>query len=196
VGFFDTNSLVLRLPRDVAAQNVFEGHDTWPPPAALTTFHRPAFGRVEVATNADPGLDADAGLATEMTQREADGQEMLAERMGPDAIGRPRLRIVQALGPPVGSVEVTTFPRSSTATHSRVDGQEIDPTYPRLSTAADVQVGAGAPGSVEVTTSPPPLATQRVLDGQEIPARETPGSALVTFQAPEPGSVETTTLPN
>src|SRR5947209_17485364 len=43
------------------------------------------------------------------------------------AQGSPSTSIgVQADGPPEGSVEVITWPTASVATHSEVDGQEID----------------------------------------------------------------------
>jgi hypothetical protein len=101
-----------------------------------------------------------------------------------------------ALGPAVGSVEVRTWRRSSTATQSDFDGQEIPKSFASGSKLSIFQVGAAAPGSVETTRSLPPLAAQNENDGQETALSGTPGSALVTRHVPFEGSVEATALPN
>jgi hypothetical protein len=62
------------------------------------------------------------------THSEADGHEipLSAPGQGPSEVqlGSTAV-IVHALLPPFGSVEVTTSPRSSTATHKDWDGHEI-----------------------------------------------------------------------
>lgn len=105
--------------------------------------------------------------------------------------------------PPVGSVEVSSFPAESTAAQKRVVGQDrparSNPAKKRPGgNGATCQVPAPPAGSVEVTTRSVPCpvprssATQRVTDGHEIAVRCKPWPSATTFHAPPaPGAVET-----
>src|SRR5579875_3303720 len=112
--------------------------------------------------------------------------------------------VVQALGPPAGSVETSALPAASTATHRPADGQEMPrksagPAPSALgaivlsSILATVHAAASAVGSVEVTASPAPsTATHRALDGQAIAVITALASIVAPCQprAPAAGSVE------
>jgi hypothetical protein len=106
---------------------------------------------------------------------------------------------VHADAPPAGSLEVTTFPTWSTATHIDTAGQEtaLSRTVFAWSTVARCQLGEALVGLVETTTPVASTATQ-----SEIEAHETPNSALEpsTFrsfhaEAPPVGFVEVITSP-
>lgn len=74
--------------------------------------------------------------------------------------GTPSWAVVQNSAPPVGSCDVSTFPETSTATHSDTDGHDTpDSPWPReaselLSTCLTVQARAPPAGLVEVTAFP------------------------------------------
>src|SRR5205807_10346536 len=70
-------------------------------------------------------------------------------------------------GPPRGRVEVTTFPASSTAAHSLMDGHETPNSNRPVSTRAMCHARVPPAGSVEVRTFPnPSTATQNGVDRQ------------------------------
>jgi hypothetical protein len=83
---------------------------------------------------------------------------------------------VHAADPPVGSVEVSTFPAESTAAHRFVEAQETDRRYGPWSPITDTRHAWD--GSVEVMTasdkcigSPDwPIATHSVPDGHDMAA--------------------------
>jgi hypothetical protein len=91
----------------------------------------------------------------------------------------------------VGSVEITLFPASSTATHSEIDGHDTparlaghDVGWPQLSVAlsmcAALHVPAPPVGLVETTAFPAlSTATQSDADGHEIPVKMLVPSMLV-----------------
>jgi len=87
---------------------------------------------------------------------------------------------VQAELPPVGSVEVMTFPAASTATHNDVVGQEIPVSALLPSMWANVQVGDVLVGLTETNAAPPSeppspsIATQSDAEAHEIPTIEEP----------------------
>ena len=66
----------------------------------------------------------------------------------------PRWVVVQELAPPVGSVEVSTLPSPSTATHGEVVGHDNPDNGTEPSMLAADQAEGPPVGSVEVTTSP------------------------------------------
>ena len=87
---------------------------------------------------------------------------------------------VQSEAPPVGLVEVTTFPATSPATQSVAVAQEMDARKSsEPSTWTVIHVEAPPVGLVEVTTSgcrlvpltEKPAAAQNEMDGQEMDAR-------------------------
>jgi hypothetical protein len=107
---------------------------------------------------------------------------------------------LQALPPPVGFVELTTFPALSTATHSDVEGHDTPLSAPGHC-AVEVQLGStevtvhalvSPVGSVEVSTLPAvSTATHNDCDGHETAVRsgpQTPGveQVHVSFQALRP----------
>jgi hypothetical protein len=128
---------------------------------------------------------------------------------GQETFARPRLAektctSFQAEGPPVGLVELTMFPASSTATHRAVDGQEIPSSWAfpmalwLLSTCATCQVPGARNGSLELTTFPSAsTATQSAGLGQAIAFGLTAAARRSTRQvrAPRAGAVETTNRP-
>ena len=87
---------------------------------------------------------------------------------------------VQAELPPVGLVEVMTFPSSSPATHNDVVGQEIALRALSPSMWANVQVGDVLVGLTETNAAPPSeppspsIATQSDAEAHEIPTIEEP----------------------
>ena len=83
------------------------------------------------------------------TQSDVEGQEIT-----PTAAVPSTLVTVQADGPPVGFLEVSTSPRLSPATQRDVEGHEIASMNPLTSTLAPFHVGVAAPGSVDVRTLP------------------------------------------
>jgi hypothetical protein len=66
----------------------------------------------------------------------------------------PTLTPFQATAPPVGFVEVNTWPRSFTATHNRGDAHEIGPSGEPGVTGSGVIAQALAPpsGCLEIST--------------------------------------------
>ena len=75
-----------------------------------------------------------------------------------------------------GSVEVSTFPLLSTATHNEVDGHLTAIKEPPGSTLTARQPDNAEPGFVDVSTFPPlSTATQSEIDGHERPVG-VPGS--------------------
>jgi hypothetical protein len=93
---------------------------------------------------------------------------------------------VQADGPPVGSLELTTWPVESTATQSDADGQAIELRLRPLSIV--VCVHAPDAGSVETSSAPDePTAKQSAVDGQAMPTRLSATTCFV--QLPAPGAV-------
>ena len=80
---------------------------------------------------------------------------------------------VHALAPPVGSVEVTTSPELSTATHSAADAQDTPVKGPLRSTWLAVHTLAPPLGSVELSTLPTSsTATHSDGDGHDTPVTE------------------------
>jgi hypothetical protein len=78
--------------------------------------------------------------------------------------------VVHALAPPVGSVDVTTFPLLSTATHNAVEEHDTPVRALLPSTSVVVQAPPPPPGSVEVTTFPLlSTATHSDADGHDTP---------------------------
>ena len=105
---------------------------------------------------------------------------------------------VQALAPPVGSVELRMMPPPP-ATHSETDGH--DTTETPGSTGVLVHALALPVGSVEVKMSPSEsTATQSETDGQDKdPRRKPPAGSTLAFVhvlAPPVGSVELKMLPS
>jgi hypothetical protein len=101
------------------------------------------------------------GLLT-ATHKEALGHEI------PDSVSPDTRVTVQADGPPVGLVVVTTLPLASTATHKEALGHDMLVRSSVPSTLATVQCDAPPVGSVEVTTLPElSTATQRETLGHE-----------------------------
>jgi hypothetical protein len=86
--------------------------------------------------------------------------------------GSARVHVTfQAAAPPVGSVEVITLPRSSTATHRDAEGQETLLMRP-ASTATTVQAVGPPEGFADVTMCPrTPTPTQKDDLKQETPRR-------------------------
>ena len=77
------------------------------------------------------------------------------------------LAFVHAAAPPVGLVDVSTLPWSSTATQSADDGHAM-PSKPRSLIRVIVQAAASPPGAVEVITSPAAsMATHNDVEGHE-----------------------------
>jgi hypothetical protein len=92
--------------------------------------------------------------------------------------------VVQAPGPPVGSVEVTTCPVESAATQSEIDGQAIDVSTRPLSIVDRFQ--GPVAGLVENSRTPgEPTATHSEAEGQATLARVS-GTGVVV-QDPAPG---------
>ena len=113
-----------------------------------------AVGLVEVSTSR---------LGPSPTHSVVDGHDSF---LGPTVPAATALTVCQAPAPPLGLVEVMTWPSPSVATHSETDGQEI-PASADPSTLAAVHAAAPPVGSVEVTTLPESsMATQRDTDGQ------------------------------
>jgi hypothetical protein len=85
--------------------------------------------------------------------------------------------VVHREAPPVGFVEVTTFPAGSVATHNVSVGQATpDNDVPYMdalvSTVVAAQAEAPPAGFLEVSTSPGvSVATHNVVDGQETSPR-------------------------
>jgi hypothetical protein len=77
-----------------------------------------------------------------------------------------------AADPPVGSVELSTFPAWSTATQNETDGQEIAIGSVAETTRAWRQLPAPALGSVEDSAPAKSTATHSDTDGQETPVGE------------------------
>jgi hypothetical protein len=119
---------------------------------------RPAPGFVEVNT---------VEFAT-ATQNDGDGHDTAWRVNGPFTPAR-----LQALAPPVGLVEVSTFPESSTAAHIEVVGHAtpLRPLKPgRASIRVNFQAERPVVGFLDVSTSPAvSTATQNDVVGQETP---------------------------
>ena len=110
---------------------------------------------------------------------------------------------VQAVGPPVGLLEVTTTPPLPTSTHWLSLRQLTPKSDFTFGILVGVHEAAPRPGLVVVQT--PPLkstATQRVADGQEIPRRLSfrPSAGvtwpIVQAEAPAVGAVDWITTPS
>jgi hypothetical protein len=111
------------------------------------------------------------------TQSEVDGQEIPVRKCGPIVV------LVQALAPPVGSVDAST-PSPLIATQNDADGQEI----PEMDTPAVFHELAPPVGSVDVRMLPASSpATQTELEGH-VRARISRdlGSCEVARQAANP----------
>jgi hypothetical protein len=104
------------------------------------------------------------------------------------------LAIVHVLAPPVGSVEVRTFPAPSAATHSETDGHETAVRYPAGSIWVLGHALAPAVGLVEVNRFPWSVAaTQSKTEGHDTPSRVSTSEeidAVVHELAPPVGSVD------
>src|SRR3984885_5144780 len=106
------------------------------------------------------------------------------------------LVLVQALAPPVGSVEVNTSPRLSVTTHRSSDAHDtLLSSPPSESTFVVVQALAPPVGFVEVNTAPFRTATHRPVDGHDTAAIPLPRLAVDHASAPPVGSVELSTSP-
>jgi hypothetical protein len=110
----------------------------------------------------------------------------------------PTVSVLQAPGPPLGSVEVATSPAGPTATQSDADGHEIaeKPDTPALSWVVRQAPGPPA-GLVDVTTVPAVLtAAQNDADGHDRPVKD-PSETLDSVHArgPPSGFLDTTTFP-
>lgn len=101
--------------------------------------------------------------ASTATQKLEEGQETPFTQFEPSAVVD-----IQALAPPVGSVEVRILPQAPTATQKVAEGQATDQRYlPQPITLVFVQIGLQDVGLVEVRISPlESVATQRVQVGQ------------------------------
>jgi hypothetical protein len=109
-----------------------------------------------------------------------------------------RLVAVQADAPPVGLVEETAFPLTSTATQSCRLEHETLLSQREPSTSAAVQADVPPVGLVAVTAPPSEsTATQRRLLGQETAygLNSAPMEVKVQAEAPPVGLVEVTTSP-
>jgi hypothetical protein len=93
---------------------------------------------------------------------------------------------VHADGPPVGLVEVTTWPVVSAATQSDADGQAIE--FRSRPSSIMVCVHPPEAGLVDTSSTPDkPTARQSVVEGQAIPSRYPPAVCFV--HVPAVGSV-------
>jgi hypothetical protein len=73
----------------------------------------------------------------------------------------------------VGSVEITAFPKPSTATHNDVEAHETPERKFASMLAGGLQVGVAAVGSVEITAFPTlSTATHNDVEGHETPTKE------------------------
>lgn len=128
--------------------------------ADLTLIHRHECRRVGcVLTPTDP--------ASTMMQNRTRGQLTMGKD-GPRKV-EPTLVPLQAPAPPVGSVEVNSWPEKSlTATHNRLDAHEIVPSRSPEVTGSAVIAHVLAPpsGFVEVSTPLGCVPTHRWTDGQ------------------------------
>jgi len=112
---------------------------------------------------------------------------------------------LHAAAPPVGLVDVSSFPASSKAMQSETDGQEIATMAAASMLTGGLQAVAPPVGFVEVTTLPlRSTATQSAVDGHVIPLTNTdagPAGGLsiligaVQVPGPAEGLVEVRTVP-
>jgi hypothetical protein len=102
--------------------------------------------------------------------------------------------LTHAVDPPLGLVELTTFPLESTATQSRAEGHEIPVRMLLPSTAADFHNAESPVGCADVMTSPCPTATHSDTDGHDTALPPTPAVGL-QLSLPPVGSVEVNTFP-
>jgi hypothetical protein len=125
------------------------------------------------------------------THSVADGHETLAKGWV------SMLAVCHALAPPVGLVEVTTFPALSTATHNEVPTHETAANAFAPSTEITFHAAAPPVGFVEVITSPDQsTATQSDAVGHDIPVMWIPAfPTRASVHAPQPpvGSVDVAT---
>jgi hypothetical protein len=124
-------------------------------PGELTLIQRHECGRVGCVLTCTPP-------STATTQNRTRGQ------LTSGASREPMVVCFQAPAPPVGSVEVNTWPASLTATHNRGDAHEIEPRgVPGVTGSAVIaHVLAPPSGSVEISTPLACVPTHRWADGQ------------------------------
>jgi hypothetical protein len=105
--------------------------------------------------------------------------------------------VVQADDPPVGLVELMTFPSPSVTTHSDSDAHET-PDRPCWSIEATLHAAVPPVGSVEATTSAPSVATHSEVAVHDIPTVPRLGSkttGALQAEGPPVGSVEVSRVP-
>jgi hypothetical protein len=142
VGVVDTAASPLAL---VATHNAVEEQET-----AMSGFASIPVSRLQLEAPVAGDVDVNSYPVSPSTatHRPLKGQEMAESSSG------VTLDTVQADEPPVGFVEVTTFPLASTATQSVVEAHAIDIGVLVLSTLVVVQALAPPVGFVDQTTSP------------------------------------------